>query len=268
MTGGLFDTEFDFRPGKTEVRRPTAAGVSVEEVSYDDSLRVTSRQTGAECTSTAYDERGDAVSEKVQGGQAVLETRRSFDGRHRVVGFASALDAEPNGWTRLSWDDRRGIPNRIVSPEGRVWEWTTNGHDVVLFGAGAGDPRLVSRALCTDADRPYALITPDVAHGAGSAHSRGGRSHPRGGLRGAEGGGGDRGNGLFSPSRGAPVPRDGRPECPGGDSPRADRDGLRGTLRHGKHALLGGQFLRLGEHPDLLPRLQARNGPDAGRLAP
>ena len=163
MTGGLMAATLSYRTGRTTVSRPTAGGASTYELRYDSKRRETLRQAGSECRERTYSAAGDLVGETLSNAAAGrrLVTSSEYAATRRVSREGTAYGGVPSSFRRLSWDDRCGIPNRIVSPEGRVWEWTTNGHDVVLFGAGADDPRLVSRVLCTDADRPYALITPD-----------------------------------------------------------------------------------------------------------
>ena len=92
---------------------------------------------------------------------AFVEWRAAYDARHRVVSGASAYCATPSRFTQIAWDDRRGIPSRVVSPEGRVSEWTTNGSEIVVYGAGADDVRDVAHIYCDEAERPVTIVSPD-----------------------------------------------------------------------------------------------------------
>ena len=163
MTGGLMAATLRYGTGMTAVSRPTAGGASTYELRYDSKRRETLRQTGSERRERTYTAAGDLVRETLSdaatGRRFVVSS--GYAATRRVSREGTAYGGVPLSFWQFSWDDRRGIPNGIVSPEGRVWEWRADGHDVSVFGAGAGDPRLVSRVLCTDADRPYALITPD-----------------------------------------------------------------------------------------------------------
>ena len=161
MTGGLFAAELSYSDGATTVRRPTAAGESVTLHRFDSKDRETLRATDGEAVLTAYDARGDATRVLTTNGVHRLDVVRAYDASHRVVSEATGFDAEPADATRLSWDDARGVPNRIVTPEGRVSEWETNGADVVVFGAGRGDPRLVARLVGGAGGRPTAVLSPD-----------------------------------------------------------------------------------------------------------
>ena len=163
MDGGLLETALSYGKGFTLERRPTACGVSAMRLEYDANFRETLRRTGPETTARAYDSQDSLVrleTSDAATGARLIRTA-SYDACRRPVEVSEAFGGGTAARTRLAWDDRRGIPNRTVSPEGRVREWRADGHDVTVFGAGRGDPRLVSRILCTDADRPYALVTPD-----------------------------------------------------------------------------------------------------------
>jgi hypothetical protein len=163
MTGGLLAATLRYWTGRTTVSRPIAGGVSSYELQYDSKRRETLRQTGSERRERTYSAAGDLVRETLSdaatGHRLVVSSE--YAATRRVSREGTAYGGVPSLFWQFSWDDRRGIPNRFVSPENRVLEWRADGHDVTVFGAGADDPRLVSRVLCTDADRPYALITPD-----------------------------------------------------------------------------------------------------------
>lgn len=163
MTGGLMAATLRYGTGMTAVSRPTAGGMSAYELRYDSRRRETLRQTGSEHRERTYSAAGDLVRETLSdaatGRRLVVSSE--YAATRRVSREGTAYGGVPLSFWQFSWDDRRGIPNGIVSPEGRVWEWRADGHDVTVFGAGSDDARLVSRVLCTDADRPYALITPD-----------------------------------------------------------------------------------------------------------
>ena len=163
LSGGLFHTELSFLDGSTAVRAPYAGGVAHTALAYDGKRRETERRTGAETRTLEYGAAGGVVMERVVNADtgAFVERATEYDSRHRPVSVGAAYCASPSRFTALAWDDRRGMPRRIVTPEGRVSEWTTNGHDVIVYGAGTNDARLVAQVFCTSNDRPYAVVSPD-----------------------------------------------------------------------------------------------------------
>ena len=166
LSGGLFDVSLSFGSGFTDVESPMACGVRRTRYTYDRLLRETSRTTGAETLSKTYDAAGDIVRERLSDSStgAFVEARAAYDSRHRVVSIGEGLCAAPTRFTTLSWDDRRGIPNRIVSPGGRVSEWTADGNEVVVYGAGIADPRSVSHVSFDANERPVSVVDPDGGH--------------------------------------------------------------------------------------------------------
>ena len=163
LSGGLFDVSLSFGNGFTDVESPMAGGVRRTRYTYDRLLRETSRTTGAETLSKTYNEAGDIVRERLSDSStgAFAETRVSYDVRHRAVSVGEGFRAAPTRFTSLSWDDRRGIPSRIVTPGGRIREWTTNGNEVVVYGAGIVDSRNISRIVLDENERPTSLFDPD-----------------------------------------------------------------------------------------------------------
>jgi RHS repeat-associated protein len=163
LSGGLFETSLDYADGMTIVESPFAGGVLRTVYRCDSDLRETSRATGDETLSRVYDSSGDVVSETLSNSRtdARVETRAGFDPRHRVVSVGASLGAVPTRFTALAWDDRRGIPNRVATPGGRIREWTTNGNEIVVYGAGAGDSRAVSRVFLDANERPVTVFGPD-----------------------------------------------------------------------------------------------------------
>ena len=162
MDGGLFAVDLGFGGRSTTLRRPMSGGTSVTRIGFDDYRREVERRTGAELRTRTYSDDGDIVRETRTNATsgAWTSTVRAFDARHRVVSSGTAYRSEPTDFTSLTWDDRRNIPRRIATPEGRVREWTEDGHDVTVCGAGTNDERMVTRILCTTNDRPYALVSP------------------------------------------------------------------------------------------------------------
>ena len=165
LSGGLFDVSLSFGSGFTDVESPMACGVRRTRYTYDRLLRETSRTTGAETLSKTYDAVGDIVRERLSDSStgAFLEARSAYDSRHRVVSIGEGLCAAPACFATLSWDDRWNVPNRIVSSEGRVREWT-NGNEIVVYGAGVGDARGVSRIALDASERPVTVFDPDGGH--------------------------------------------------------------------------------------------------------
>jgi RHS repeat-associated protein len=166
LSGGLFDVSLSFGSGFADVESPMAGGVRRTRYTYDRLLRETSRTTGAETLSKTYNEAGDIVRERLSDSStgAFAETRVSYDARHRAVSGGEGLLAVPTRFATLSWDDRRGIPNRVVSPCGRVREWTADGNEIVVYGAGIADPRNISHVSFDANERPVSVVDPDGGH--------------------------------------------------------------------------------------------------------
>ena len=163
LSGGLFDVSLSFGSGFTDVEAPMACGVRRTRYTYDQLLRETSRTTGAETLSKTYDAAGNIVRERLSDSStgAFSETRVSYDVRHRAVSVGEGFRAAPTRFTALAWDDRRGIPNRVATPGGRIREWTTNGNEIVVYGAGIADPRNISRIVLDENERPVTVFDPD-----------------------------------------------------------------------------------------------------------
>ena len=163
LSDGLFETHLSFGEDGTEVASPYAGGVARTLYGRDGLWREIFRRTGAETLSKTYDAAGDIVSETLTNSMTVAyaETVAAYDARHRAVSVGEGFCAAPTLFTSLSWDDRRGIPNRIVSPEGRIREWTTNGSEIVVYGAGIADPRNISRIALDENERPSSMVDPD-----------------------------------------------------------------------------------------------------------
>ncbi len=161
MTDGLFASEFSYYGGCTVERKPTAFGVSKTRYDYDSERRETSRWTGDERKLTTYDSKGNATKVRQVNWRHSLTVRRKYDGWRRIVGEAMAFDADPVRWTQTAWDNRRGTRKRVETPEGRVQEWMERGKDVIVFGAGHNDPRLVTRRIDDMDGHPRAIIGPD-----------------------------------------------------------------------------------------------------------
>ena len=166
LSGGLFDVSLSFGSGFTDVESPMAGGVRRTRYTYDRLLRETSRTTGSESLTKTYDAAGDIVRERLSGSStgAFLESRAAYDSRHRVVSIGEGLCTAPTRFATLSWDDRRGIPNRVVSPCGRVHEWTVDGSEIVVYGAGSADQRNISRIVLDENERPAVVFDPDGGH--------------------------------------------------------------------------------------------------------
>ena len=163
LSDGLFETHLSFGEDGTEVASPYAGGIARTLYGRDGLWREIFRRTGAETLSKTYDAAGDVVSETLTNSTtgAYAETVAAYDARHRAVSVGEGFRAAPTRFTTLSWDDRRGIPNRIVSPEGRICEWTTNGSEIVVYGAGIADPRNISRIALDENERPSSMVDPD-----------------------------------------------------------------------------------------------------------
>ena len=159
MDGGLFAAELDYSHGRTVVRRPVASGTAVTRLEFDGHYRETLRRTGDETSARAYDSRGCLVrfeaSDSRTGGRVVRTA--TYDDRRRPVLATFALGDGTGDVVRCEWDDVRGMPRRLESPAGRVFEWTTNANEVIVFGAGADDPRLVMRVECSTNSRPLSV---------------------------------------------------------------------------------------------------------------
>ena len=163
MSGGLFRTDLEYASGRTTERKPIAGGVAEMVLKYDAQRRETERRTGAETWTREYGLAGSVARERIANADtgAFVEKVTEYDARFRPVSVGTAYCTSPFRFTTLSWDDRRNIPSHVVTPEGRVSEWTTNGHDVVVYGAGTNDVRAVTAILCDATDRPYAIVSPD-----------------------------------------------------------------------------------------------------------
>lgn len=163
LSDGLFETHLSFGEDGTEVASPYAGGVARTLYGRDGLWREIFRRTGVETLSKTYDAAGDIVSETLTNSMtgAYAETVAAYDARHRAVSVGEGFRAAPTRYTSLSWDDRRGIPNRIVSPEGCIREWTTNGSEIVVYGAGIADPRNISRIALDENERPSSMVDPD-----------------------------------------------------------------------------------------------------------
>ena len=163
LSDGLFETHLSFGEDGTEVASPYAGGVARTLYGRDGLWREIFRRTGAETLSKTYDAAGDVISETLTNSTtgAYAETVAAYDARHRAVSVGEGFRAAPTRFTTLSWDDRRGIPNRIVTPEGRIREWTTNGSEIVVYGAGIADPRNISRIALDENERPSSMVDPD-----------------------------------------------------------------------------------------------------------
>ena len=163
LSDGLFLTELSFGDGATDVESPFAGGTVRTRYTCDSLFRETSRATGAESLSKTYDAQGDVVAEVLTNALtgAFAKAVSSYDSHHRTTSFGMAYSSSPARFAQLSWDDRRNIPQRLVSPEGRVMEWRTNGNEVVVYGAGTNDSRAVTRMVLDEAERPVAVFDPD-----------------------------------------------------------------------------------------------------------
>ena len=161
MTGGLFATVLSYYDGYTVERKATAFGTSRTLYGYDSGRRETERRTGSERLLTSYDSQGNVAWTVRTNATHALSVLRTYDGRHRNVSVATAFDAAPARETRFGWDDVRGAMNRVVTPEGRVRKWMTNGFDVVEYGAGRGDARLVTYRVCDTNGHVRAVLGPD-----------------------------------------------------------------------------------------------------------
>jgi len=163
MSGGLFRTDLEYADGRTTESKPIPGGVAEMVLKYDAQRRETERRTGAEVRTREYDGNGDVVRERSanSGTGCFVERAMSYDARHRLAAVGTAYCASPSRFTALSWDDRRGSPWRVVTPEGRVMEWTTNGSDVVVYGAGTNDSRNVTRLILDEHERSVTMYGPE-----------------------------------------------------------------------------------------------------------
>ena len=163
LSDGLFETSLSFKNGETTEEKPTAAGIVRTTLKYDANLREIERTTAATKLSKVRDSAGRIVKETLSDSStgAYGETRVAYDGRSRPVSAGSAYRAAPTRFTTLAWDDRRNIPSRIVSPAGRIWEWTTNGNEIVVHGAGTNDARDVTHVVLDGSERPVSIVFPD-----------------------------------------------------------------------------------------------------------
>ena len=163
LSDGIFEIHLSFGEDGTEVASPYAGGVVRTLYGRDGLWRETFRRTGAEILLKTYDAAGDVVSETLTNSMtgAYAETVAAYDARHRAVSVGEGFRAAPTRFSSLSWDDRRGILNRIVSPKGRIREWTTNGSEIVVYGAGIADPRNISRIALDENERTSSMVDPD-----------------------------------------------------------------------------------------------------------
>ena len=163
MDDGLFSIDLTFY-GKTTVEcRPSAWGLALTTHLFDGKRREIRRETGAESLSMRYHPCGDLL-EAVLTNSATgffLEAGQFCDVFHNVVSAGVGFNASPSRFIRLEWDNLRKIPRRVVSPAGRTWEWTLDGMDVTIFGAGTNDSRNVSHVLLNGEERPVAILPPD-----------------------------------------------------------------------------------------------------------
>ena len=163
MTGGLFACYMRYDKDRTRVRRETAFGDVEEWACFDDRSREIERTVGDETRSKTYDSRGDlaGVVSMNRATRHTLTVACGYDGRHRVVSAASALDAAPSLWWAFGWDDLSGSIRRVASPCGRVSEWVRGDESYTVYGAGTSDLRLVSSVACDARWRPVSVLDPD-----------------------------------------------------------------------------------------------------------
>ena len=163
LSGGLFAADLSFSGAVTHVERPYAGGVATTLLRRDAELREIERTTGGETLAKTYDAAGRLASERLSCSStgAFVARVASYDARNRPVRIGSAFCAVPSRLFELEWDDRRGVPRRVVTPAGRVAEWTTNGSEVVVHGAGTNDSRAVTRILLGQSERPVRAVLPD-----------------------------------------------------------------------------------------------------------
>lgn len=183
MDGGVLETSLEFLSQRTELgieerretieRRPYAGGITETQLRYDKLGRETSRTCGNETWARLYDHDGNLARRSVSGatpqGTFSFVTDYGYDTARRVTSIRRTFGkrnrfgkVEETDFTwGFSWDERRDTPQRIVTPEGRVREWTVDRHDIIVHGAGTNDARLVTRMLCTTNDRPFAVELPD-----------------------------------------------------------------------------------------------------------
>ncbi len=163
MDDGLFSIDLTFY-GKTTVEcRPTAWGLARTTHLFDGERREIRRETGAESLSWRYRPCGDLAGGVLTNSAtgSFLEVGQFCDAFHNVVSVGVGFNASPSRFLQLDWDNLRKIPRREVSPAGRAWEWTLDGADVTIFGAGANDTRNVSHVLLNGEERPVAILPPD-----------------------------------------------------------------------------------------------------------
>jgi len=163
LSGGLFAADLSFSGAVTHVERPYAGGVATTLLRRDAELREIERTTGGETLAKTYDAAGRLASERLScsSTDAFVARVASYDARNRPVRIGSAFCAVPSRLFELEWDDRRGVPRRVATPAGRVAEWTTNGSEVVVHGAGTNDSRAVTRILLDQSERPVRAVLPD-----------------------------------------------------------------------------------------------------------
>ena len=163
MTGGLFTYDLSYDKNRTHTIRETAFGNVDEWVYFDGKKRETSRRSGDETWDRTYDSRGDLMRTVSTNRVArhALTAAYGYDGRHRVVSAASALDASPTRLWTFGWDDLSGALRRVASPCGRVSEWVRSDQSYMVYGAGTNDNRLVSSVSCDSRCRPVSAVDPD-----------------------------------------------------------------------------------------------------------
>ncbi|MBQ3345099.1 MAG: RHS repeat protein, partial [Kiritimatiellae bacterium] len=129
----------------------------------NDKKREIRRQVGDEFRRKSYDKSGNLVQTVLTNRQTshFCMSTASYDSRHRVVASSLAYDAMPTRFRETGWDDISGEPRRVVSPAGRVSEWTRGEHSYVVYGAGANDYRLVSSVSCDSRWRPVSVEDSD-----------------------------------------------------------------------------------------------------------
>ena len=170
MDGELFGTFLDYNErklklelGKTDLRFHHAGGEGHTVVEYDNYRREVSRRTYAEVITRNYSNNGDIIAERKSNTQtgAYIETTKTYDNNHRMASVGVAYCSTPSHFTSVQWNEQRGIPCRIESPEGRVREWgEASGVDTV-YGAGHYDDRMITYIHNMTNYHPYAIISPD-----------------------------------------------------------------------------------------------------------
>ena len=163
LSGGLFTTYLSFSNNTTEVASETGSGTIRTVYRRDESMREVSRRYGVEEQLKNYDSLGNITSEVLTNSisSAFVEAHYQYDGRNRAVLTGVGYNTAPTRFVQQSWDDRRNIPNRTVTPEGRISEWTTNGNELIVYGAGVHDNRNVTKFLLDENEHPIQIIDSD-----------------------------------------------------------------------------------------------------------